>query len=311
MAVERRTIVRSSKAAFWLGIAAIACGIVSFATLNSALLLLYLVLVLVTFVGLIVLRRYAGGPLNCQWAYWAIAAPCAFLALSLFLIPICTLLNVSEIRVKSSKSLKEIAQGLLAYQEKHNLLPPAAINDADGKPLLSWRVAILPFLGEEGLYRQFNLDEPWDSPWNVALLKRMPAVYHTRLQPGETAPPHTTFYQVFVGPGTVFERGAKVNIPQDIPDGVQDTILVVQAGNPVPWTKPDDLVYDPKGPLPLLGAFRREKGQYPWRGGEGTSAVFIALCDGHVRTIQWPGISEKTLRDAITRNDGHWLGNDW
>src|SRR5262245_46083301 len=120
MPLDQPTITRYSKAAFWLGIAAIACGIVSFATLNSELLLLYLLMVLITFVGLIVLRCNAGRPLNCEWAYWAIAAPCAFLALSIFLFPFCSLIHMAGIRTQSLKSLKQIARGILDYHAKHD-----------------------------------------------------------------------------------------------------------------------------------------------------------------------------------------------
>jgi hypothetical protein len=38
---------------------------------------------------------------------------------------------------------------------------------------LSWRVKLLPYLEQDHLYRQFKLNEPWDSPHNQALLKEM------------------------------------------------------------------------------------------------------------------------------------------
>jgi len=71
-------------------------------------------------------------------------------------------------------------QNLLAihdYQDLHDHLPGNAIRNDAGKPLLSWRVAILPFIEEEALYKRFKLDEPWDSPHNIALLKEMPQTY--------------------------------------------------------------------------------------------------------------------------------------
>ena len=60
------------------------------------------------------------------------------------------------------------------YREAHGRFPAPAIQGKDGKPLLSWRVAILPYLEEDGLYQSFKLDEPWDSPHNKPLLERMP-----------------------------------------------------------------------------------------------------------------------------------------
>jgi Protein of unknown function (DUF1559) len=310
MPLERPTIVRYSKAAFWLGMAAIVCGIVSFATLIPLLFQIYLMTTLFTLGALVVLRWSAGRPLNNAWAMYGTIFPVVFLGLSIYLIPLCLLVNNAELRTQSSNSLRKIALGLLEYQEKQGHLPAASICDSDGKPLLSWRVAILPFLDENALYSQFNLDEPWDSAWNRGLLKRMPAVYRTPLPPGESAQPHTTFYQVFVGPGTAFEPRAKLQTPRDFPDGIRDTILLVEAGIPVPWTKPEDLNYDPKGPLPPLGIFRLQKGRFPWSGGEGSRMFAAALCDGSMRMIS-DGITEKTLRNAITRNDGELLGNDW
>ena len=38
-----------------------------------------------------------------------------------------------------------------------------------------------------------------------------------------------------------------------VTDGTSNTIMVVEAGEPVIWTKPDDLAFDPKKPLPKLG----------------------------------------------------------
>ena len=101
---------------------------------------------------------------------------------------------------------------------------------------------------------------------------------------------------VFVGPGTVFEpmnRGplANVRIPNDIPDGTSNTILAVEAGKPVIWTKPDDLPFDPQKALPPLG------GLFP-------DGFHAALCDGSVRFIRRT-VPASTLRLLIIRNDGN------
>ena len=72
---------------------------------------------------------------------------------------------------------KQIALAMHNYHAANDHLPPAAIKDKAGKPLLSWRVAILPYLEQAALYNKFHLDEPWDSPHNKALIASMPAVY--------------------------------------------------------------------------------------------------------------------------------------
>ncbi|MEQ8788046.1 MAG: hypothetical protein RIC55_17190 [Pirellulaceae bacterium] len=55
--------------------------------------------------------------------------------------------------------------------------PPRGIPSDSPEPLLSWRVAMLPGLYCRTLYGEFHLDEPWDSPHNLKLLKHMPTAY--------------------------------------------------------------------------------------------------------------------------------------
>ena len=81
-------------------------------------------------------------------------------------------------RQSSANNLKQIGLGVLNYESRHGELPNNSYSP-DGKPLLSWRVHLLPYIEEEALYRQFHLDEPWDSPNNKPLLARMPKVYAT------------------------------------------------------------------------------------------------------------------------------------
>jgi hypothetical protein len=153
-------------------------------------------------------------------------------------------------RALSRDNLHRIGRAMHAFHDIYNHLPTPAIYGKDGQPILSWRVAILPFLGEEKLYAEFKLDEPWDSEHNRKLLAKMPKAF---APPGiKTKEPNVTFYQVFVGPGAIFE-GRPVSLVRDIPDGTSCTIMVVEAGEPVPWTKPQDLPFDPKKELPKLG----------------------------------------------------------
>src|SRR5438552_3335668 len=93
------------------------------------------------------------------------------------------------------------------YNDTHGQLPAAAACGKDGKPLLSWRVEILPFIEYGALYNEFHLDEPWDSPHNIELLPRMPKIYASPYDKYCKAPRYHTFCQVFVGKGTPFEPG--------------------------------------------------------------------------------------------------------
>jgi hypothetical protein len=154
-------------------------------------------------------------------------------------------------RERALLNLRGLALGMHQYHDEHGTFPPTAIRAADGTPLLSWRVALLPYMGFSEQYSQFKLDEPWDSPHNLALLEPVPAVYVCArvngIEWGET------FFQVVTGPGTVFPEtgGAKIS---DIRDGTSNTLLIVESATPVPWTKPADVAYAPDQPLPRLGA---------------------------------------------------------
>ena len=108
-------------------------------------------------------------------------------------------------RAQCTNNLKQIGLAFHNYQEANGSLPPAAITDRNGKPLLCWRVAILPYLESSPLYSRFHLDEPWDSPHNLALLDPMPMVY--ACPSDRNRKPGMTGYQVVVGPATAFSPG--------------------------------------------------------------------------------------------------------
>jgi hypothetical protein len=176
-------------------------------------------------------------------------------------------------------------------------MPPAAIYDKNGRALLSWRVMLLPYLEDSQLHDEFKLDEPWDSPHNIGLLDKMPAVFADSRSDPATAPRGHTYFQVFVGKGTAFEGTEGVKYPDDLPDGPSHTILIIEGGKPVPWTKPEDIPFDPDKPLPDI----RVKGR---------SWLNVAMADGAVITLD-AKVSDATLRAAITRNGHDKLGRDW
>ena len=206
-------------------------------------------------------------------------------------------------RAVSVNNLKQIGLAIHNYAGVYaGKLPPAAsssVKNKDGKPLLSWRVAILPFIEQESLYRQFDLDQPWDHPTNKKLIAKMPAIYRI---PGGDDKEGMTHYRTLVGPGAALtpmnvngELRTRYKIG-NIPDGTSNTIFVVEAREPTIWTRPDDLTFDPKGPLPRFGI-------HP-------DGFNVLLGDGSVRFLS-SKISETTLRNAITADDGQPLGPDW
>jgi hypothetical protein len=200
----------------------------------------------------------------------------------------------------ANQHLKSILLAIHEYADAHSLqLPPAAITDKAGQPLLSWRVAILPFLGqkEAALYNRFHPDEPWDSRHNKDLLQFIPDAYRSESPPPGDA--FLTHYQVFIGPGTPLERPGLTW--KDFPDGLSQTFLVMEAAEAVPWSKPADMVYDPTAPVPDLCVWCRREG--PPFFGFGSKPVLrfhASMCDGSTRSGRAP-IDEATLRAWIVR----------
>jgi hypothetical protein len=200
---------------------------------------------------------------------------------------------ITEKHLKDSRNnLKLFGIAFHSFNDATGVMP-TDITDKDGKPLLSWRVAILPYIEEEELYKQFELDEPWDSPNNKKLVEKMPKVYapiRVKAKAGET------FYQVFTGKDALFGPKKKPRIPASIPDGTSNTAMVVEGGEPVVWTKPADIAFDEKKPLPKLG-------------GMFDGDFNVVLCDGSVMRIK-KAADPVHLKRLITPADGHVIDLD-
>ena len=136
-------------------------------------------------------------------------------------------------RAQCVNNIKQILLAMHNYISANGAFP-RDITDKNGKPLLSWRVAILPYLEQGALFAKFKLDEPWDSPHNKELLKYIPLTYQC---PSRANPqPNTTAYRGFAGPGALFETGRDIRLAA-ITDGTSNTIAVVEAKEAVSWTK--------------------------------------------------------------------------
>lgn len=144
--------------------------------------------------------------------------------------------------------LKKIAKAMQDYVEKHNCFPPSGIvtESADGLPSqFSWRVGLLPYLGEQELYDQFDFSKAWDSPENMAIAKQMPNVFAAVSIDESTDHSSETRWHV-VGGKLGLYKGERTPKFGDISDKKIWTALVVEGGEKtaVNWIKPGSLAVD-------------------------------------------------------------------
>jgi beta-lactamase regulating signal transducer with metallopeptidase domain len=148
----------------------------------------------------------------------------------------------------------------------------------------SWRVEILPLIGEEKLYQEYRLDQPWDSEANLAVLRKMPATYRSSHQPADST---NAAYFAVVGPGTIM--GGKEGTPLEaIADGASNTILLVEAERDIPWTKPQDVEYDPAQEAPRLG-------------GWGNATFAVVYADGSAHQVAADAFKSEAGRNNFRR----------
>ena len=198
-------------------------------------------------------------------------------------LPAVNAARVAARRTQSMNNIRQILLGILQYESEHGHFPPAAGRVDGSRHAHSWRVAILPYLGREDLYKRYRFDEPWDSEANKALIAAIPSFYKS---PSDGSSSGYTSYFAPVGEDTIIgkDKGAELGA---ISDGTANTIMVVEVKREVPWTKPEDLPAD-LDPAKLAG----------WN-----EAVFlVGHADGHVTSVSY-GIDEATLHQMINMRD--------
>jgi beta-lactamase regulating signal transducer with metallopeptidase domain len=188
-------------------------------------------------------------------------------------------------RTQSVNNMKQLGLAMHNYHDTYKKLPALVMTAEDGKTKYSWRVALLPFLGEKELFDAYDMRKPWDSEHNLKVLKRMPNVYR---HPSENAGVTTSSYYALTGEDTGLGDGEQAVRFRDVVDGLSNTVFVFDAKRAIPWTKPEDIKYSADEDVPALGGY--EPGGFN-----------ILLGDGSVRFVA-KSVDEKTLRAIITRN---------
>lgn len=221
-------------------------------------------------------------------------------------------------------NLKQIGLALHNYHDAYGTFPPAFIADAEGRPMHSWRVLILPFIDCNDLYSEYNFAEPWDSPANLKLLNKRPKVFdcpsrEDRSGRGNGTSPLvamsllactggpsrtgiTTSYAAVLGPDCIF-RGAEPVSLDEITDGPWNTVMIGEVSQTqIPWTKPEDIdihrhprIGDP------MGFSHGVDEKYP---------VLLLSADGVIQKISTKA-PQRTVNALFTRNGQESSPLDW
>jgi hypothetical protein len=207
-------------------------------------------------------------------------------------------LNLTRDTLRAQGHFNQLAIALHNYHDAINTFPgDVMFFGGNNTPAMSWRVQILPYIEQDNLYKQLDVMKPWDDPKNLKILQamEMPKIFE---HPGRKAPKGHTYFRVFTLPKNAkgkdrpfFTEGQRGPKMASITDGLSNTFMIVEAGEAVPWYKPDVLPYDGKLSLPQLGDKEAD-------------SFLVAFGDGSVRAIKRAKLNEKTLRALITISGG-------
>lgn len=190
-------------------------------------------------------------------------------------------------------NFRQLVVAYMVLADKNGRYVEPASRSNDGKPLLSWRVHLLPYLGQEALYNEFKLDEPWDSDHNRKLISRIPDLYVNPSGPVDERTKGLTHMQAVVGPGTLWNDAKSLKLDAQR-DASSDTILFLEADQAVEWTRPEDLSLDPSNPFRGLGRLRNGR-------------VLIGFADGSIRELVLKSIAPEVLSGAFTHSGGEQI----
>lgn len=208
--------------------------------------------------------------------------------------------------LRQAKKMKQLANAMHAYHDVYNRFPNVGVNRVrptkiESRPGLSWRVALLPYLGEQELYDEFTPDEPWDGVNNKKLAAKMPDIFSSPDISEDGKSSMHVFYRKNRGPGppfSIFDEDVDVmrrfgHRFRDITDGSFNTIMFVEAGPDKAdhWTKPSGILFDvEQDPLESLGNISQ-------------GGFLVAFFDGYVGRIK-PSIEPELFRNLIQHADG-------
>lgn len=207
----------------------------------------------------------------------------------LLLLPAISKVREAAARANELNNLKQISVGMHNHASSTGRLPPA-----DQK--LAWRVHILPYIEQESVYRQFDLNSAWNQGRNQSLADIAIKTYQSPL---DDSPVPQTHYRVFTGDGSAFDPVLmkQGGFPAYIKDGTSNTLMVIDTAETVPWPAPKEVVLQMGGQFPEFGHPKR-------------SSILIATCDGSVRALDKKSMDSAKIRALATAAGGEIIG-DW
>ena len=206
-------------------------------------------------------------------------------------------------RSQCSNNLKQIGLAMHNYHDSYKSFPPAVIADDNGRPMRSWRVAVLPYIESNPLYDMYDQDVPWDDPNNQIVVNTPLAAYRCPSDPPSSGalPMCDTSYVMVVGKSTLGGEPNEAVKFADIPDGSANTILVIEVGGSgIPWGEPRDVTVEEAVTFITNPAASQFNPIHP-------GCVNVLMADGSVRLIS-NVIDPGMLRALLTRDDGRAVG---
>ena len=236
-------------------------------------------------------QKAAGNAKMWAWISVGLGLVSAFFNVALMLPAISSVRNTAK-DLQSGNNLRMVSMAMHNYATVyHDQLPAAYTVDEDGKPLHSWRVAILPYIEEEDLYKQIRLDEPWDSEWNKQFHDKCPKCFQN---PNVELAPDETTYAVVVGENTAFPGSKGMNL-MAIEDGISNTGMLTER-SPVCWM-------DPNSDIPFEEAIKGVNNSPNGIRSYFVGRFTVVTCDGAVHKIS-DDVSGDFLRKLFDRQDG-------
>jgi len=205
------------------------------------------------------------------------------------ILPAVSKVREAAARTNEINNMKQISLGMLAHSDRTSKLPAADQN-------LAWRVHVLPFIEQDSVYRQFELNRAWNQGKNQSLADTQIKTYQSVL---DDPPTPQTHYRVFLGDGSAFDPNLmrRAQFPTYIQDGMSNTILMIDTAESVPWPAPKEVVLQPGGQFPDFGHAKRNH-------------ILIAMCDGSVRALEKKQMDAAKIRALATATGGEAVG-DW